>query len=223
MFLKRMEERAHNLDSMISNQALKNTLQLSGIFDEIFGGENPIAMGVCGCASGAGATSIATMLALMLQDRIDEPVALVEANLRTPSLSNSLKLADGISFNDFANGIPCDPGSTAKLSGTNLYVIPANIAEKPLATMNSARKHIDALRSSYRHTIVDLPPLLSSPDARIFGPDLDGIIMILEAEETRWQVAKESKHILDSAGVNLLGTVLNKKHYYIPSWLYQLL
>ncbi len=47
------------------------------------------------------------------------------------------------------------------------------------------------------------------------------MILVVEAERTRKQVAQETKAHLKLANANLGGVVLNKRQFHVPDWLYQ--
>jgi Mrp family chromosome partitioning ATPase len=46
---------------------------------------------------------------------------------------------------------------------------------------------------------------------------------MLEAERSRRRVALKIKKDLEQSGANILGTIINKRKYHIPNWLYQYL
>lgn len=68
--------------------------------------------------------------------------------------------------------------------------------------------------------ILDTPPVLSSPLAQALAPTVDGVILVVEAERTRTEVALAAKQALAAAGANILGVVLNKRRYHVPKPLY---
>jgi Mrp family chromosome partitioning ATPase len=70
--------------------------------------------------------------------------------------------------------------------------------------------------------IVDLPTVAKGVPAGL-GSLLDGLLLIVEAERIRWQVAQRTASLLTAAGVNLLGVVMNKRPNHIPRWLYETL
>ena len=47
-----------------------------------------------------------------------------------------------------------------------------------------------------------------------------GLVLVVEAGVTKWEVAKVAKKQLEDNNVNILGAILNKKKYYIPSFFY---
>ena len=52
---------------------------------------------------------------------------------------------------------------------------------------------------------------------------VDGVILVVEAEKTRWQVALNVKEKILQHGGNLLGVVFNKRQFYIPNFIYKYL
>ncbi len=48
-----------------------------------------------------------------------------------------------------------------------------------------------------------------------------GAVITVNCESTRWEVAQRLKENLESAGVNVLGVVMNERKFYIPNWLYK--
>jgi Mrp family chromosome partitioning ATPase len=51
---------------------------------------------------------------------------------------------------------------------------------------------------------------------------VDGVVLVVQAEKTRWQVAEQAKRILEESGARLLGAVINRRRYHIPQALYGL-
>lgn len=209
---------------LAGSQNLRNQLQQSNIFDELAVADGPRTIGICGCQHGEGATSVALGLALMFFERTAEPVALVEANLRTPHLYSTLNLVgDACRFEAFANDNCVIPDDLPVIPDTKVGLISGHESQAPLPLLHTAKSRLKALQAHYRYALVDFPPVLSHPDLGIAGPGTDGVYLVIEAENTRWQVAKEAKKRLESANVRLLGVILNKKPHYIPRWVYRLL
>ena len=49
----------------------------------------------------------------------------------------------------------------------------------------------------------------------------DGVVLVVESEKTRWEVAESARKWIKSGNGNVLGVVLNKRKYHIPNWLYR--
>jgi len=71
--------------------------------------------------------------------------------------------------------------------------------------------------------IVDSPPASMFPDGPAIVSRLDGVILVVEAEKTRWHVALSVKEKILKSGGNILGIVFNKRRLYIPEFIYRYL
>lgn len=176
-------------------------------------------MGVCACHSRAGATTVAQNLAVMMHERCGDPVVLVEANLRTPSLAARSGVAASRGFAEFARGEDCASTIVPDAVQRGVSLMVADGERMPLPLLRGAAVHMPALRGYFRHILVDLPPVLEFPDATLLGATLDGVVLVIEAEVTPWEAARKAKKRLLGGGVKLLGVVLNKKPQLIPAWL----
>jgi protein-tyrosine kinase len=87
-------------------------------------------------------------------------------------------------------------------------------------TIDETRDLLRLVSSKFDFVVVDLPPL-DSASVLDWAPLLDGIVLVVESERVRWQVAARGIDLLEQAGSQVLGTVINKQREYIPHWLYQ--
>ena len=109
---------------------------------------------------------------------------------------------------------------------SSLYVMPlfqrTMIAPR---TLESAKGGAfwEPLKERFDLIIVDSPPVMLFPDGPAIVSKVDGVILVIEAEKTRWQVALNVKEKIIKSGGTILGTVFNKRKYYIPEYLYKYL
>ncbi len=76
------------------------------------------------------------------------------------------------------------------------------------------------LRDTHDYVLIDCPPLSASRAATIFGPQSDGLLLVVGAgEATRIQL-RGSLAMLSLASVRVLGLALNKRSYPIPDAIY---
>jgi Mrp family chromosome partitioning ATPase len=52
---------------------------------------------------------------------------------------------------------------------------------------------------------------------------MDGVVLVVEAEKTRWEVAEQAKRTLEDSGARVLGAVLSRRQFHIPAAFYGLL
>ena len=73
----------------------------------------------------------------------------------------------------------------------------------------------------YRYSLIDCPALSASSDALSLAPHLDGIVVVVAANDThKSQIANVERQIHMVNG-KILGFLLNKRNYMVPDWLYK--
>ena len=64
-------------------------------------------------------------------------------------------------------------------------------------------------RDQYDLIIIDTPAIMPVSDALILASKVDGVLLVVQANKTRRELAKRAKAMLDKANANVLGVVLN--------------
>jgi Mrp family chromosome partitioning ATPase len=77
------------------------------------------------------------------------------------------------------------------------------------------------LRQRYDLVLIDSAAASSSPDGIEISRRVDGVVLVVEAEKTRWQVVENLKQKIEDSGGTILGVVFNKRRYYIPDAIYR--
>ena len=80
---------------------------------------------------------------------------------------------------------------------------------------------LEELKTIYDFVIVDSPDFLSSSTAALMINSFDGIIVVVRCNQTRKQIVQQVMDKIDLLGGNIIGTILNHRSYYIPTWLYR--
>lgn len=184
-------------------------------------GEQSLVLGVTGCGAGAGATTVATNLALAVGRQQPRRVLLIDA---TGSLRRNRKRGSG------------EPGLWDILSGdvSPRECEPAAIAENVFALGPGAQagnvgrvnlqlvaEMLDEFRSQYHAVIVDLPPADYLGSALPLAKQLPGVLLVVRSEKTSRPEAQRALEHLAEDGVPVHGTVLNQHRSHVPSWLRQ--
>lgn len=136
---------------------------------------------------------------------------LVEADLRKPDLSKAFSIGneDGLSL--FLAGHVTAGPKIHETEVPNLFVAAGGpIPPNPAALLHSDRltQFLAAVAADYQVVLVDTPPL-SMADARILGTKADGVVLVVRAGRTARNIVQRACSTLDTAGVNVLGMVLN--------------
>jgi len=80
---------------------------------------------------------------------------------------------------------------------------------------------LENLKARFEFVLVDVPPILQSAEGLPICRLCDGMVLVVQANRTRWQVVAEARRRLQRAEVNIMGCVLNRRKFFIPDWLYR--
>ncbi|KKK63068.1 hypothetical protein LCGC14_2998030, partial [marine sediment metagenome] len=181
---------------------------------------------VVSCCHGEGASTVAASLATTLSQRGDGHVLLVDADICHPSVHQTFKTKLSPGLTDvLANG-QSNGDAIQSLPGQNLHVLSAGTANGNLSeTFNTDRftKLLTSTKNHYRYVVIDVPALSDTSSSIRLASLCDGVVLVIEAEQLRWEVAQKARAQLVKSNANILGVVLNKRQYHVPRWLYKTL
>ena len=80
---------------------------------------------------------------------------------------------------------------------------------------------VDALRVSFDNILIDCGALKDSTDAAMLASRVDGVVIVVDAGQSRRQEILNSQRMIEKSGGKFLGFVLNKRRYPVPEWLYK--
>ena len=171
-----------------------------------------------------------------------ERVLLVDANLRNPSIHNvfNLERENGLTELIFERKTLGEVVKQTRFQ--NLCVItsgslprgPLTVDDKPsldrgpstmdyglfnpsiLFESKSLNAHIEKMKQQAEWVLFDSPPINLFNDSIAIAPRMDGVVMVVEAEKTRWEVAQSAKQRIEDGNGKILGVILNKRKFYVP-------
>lgn len=82
-------------------------------------------------------------------------------------------------------------------------------------------KAMDALKDQFDLILVDGPSIMTSLATLTNTSLFDGVFIVVEAEKTRQQVVSTAINHLKAADPVILGTIMNKRRYHIPGFIYK--
>jgi len=80
-----------------------------------------------------------------------------------------------------------------------------------------------AVRQRFDIILIDAPSISELPLVSSVGRFIDGVVLVVEAERTRWPVVQHAKEDFERRDATVLGVFLNRRRRYIPSAVYKLL
>jgi len=201
--------------------------QINGLAQQVFLSEGANAPRVVVFATtepGSGCTWVCGHLAEVLASRVAGAVCVIDANLGTPGLHQLFDVENTVGISDAL--IHPDPirGFVRQLSLANLWLISAGScreAAQPLLTSDRMRLRIAELRSEFDFVLIDTPATSGSNDALGLGALSDGVVMVLKANASRRQTARQAVQEMQGANAKVLGAVLNQRTFPIPEAIYK--
>jgi len=170
-----------------------------------------------------GCTTTAVNLARALAEDDEVRVLLVDSNLRNPSLHQVFGLDNKYGFSNVVCFEIDTDQAIKETDKDNLFVITSGRTSRPPGSTfrcQGLRPVFDQLKDRFDFVILDTPAVTLYSDSITLCSDVDGVVFIVEAEKTRWEIAQEAKERLTAAGARILGGVLNKRKYHIPEYIY---
>jgi Mrp family chromosome partitioning ATPase len=177
-----------------------------------------------GADRGSGCTWVCAHTGRVLATLVSGSVCIVDANLRAPRLHQhfDLKGSPGLS-EALSQTAPIRDFVQVALDG-RFSVLSAGTAisdHDSTLDLNRMRSRITELRGEFDYVLVDAPSLDLYSDGIVIAGVSDGVIMVLGANSSKREPARNAVEELKAAGVQLLGAVLNKRLFPIPEFIYR--
>jgi capsular exopolysaccharide synthesis family protein len=187
-----------------SFRALRTNLQFLDM-----GGRSSFVVTSSIASEGKSTTTI--NLAIALADA-GKRVALIDADLRKPTVADYLGIEGGVGLTDVLIGRASVDDVMLAWGGRSLFVLPAGkIPPNPSELLGSHKmgSFLSALEEDFDVVLCDAPPLLPVTDAAILARLTSGAIMVVSAgRATKHQLAG-STEALNAVGAKLAGFVMS--------------
>jgi len=167
-----------------------------------------------GSREGEGTSTVARAFARVSAARFGQRVLLLEMEpeggaVRRPGVESDRTLEDATP-------------STAEGGTLHVAPLPREFLAPPHTGDSQGPPAIWArVGTAYDLILIDAQPATASPQGLAVPRLVDGVVLVLAAEDTRWPVAERVKQSIERSGGRVLGVVLNKRQYHIPQWVYQ--
>ena len=170
---------------------------------------------------GEGKTTITSNLGVALS-KAKLKVALIDGDMRRPSLSKAFAIRSSVGLRAFLRGRlnaadVLKAGLLQETAFANLFVLPAGEGdEDTVELLNSQRlpELLSELTKQFDIVLIDTPPALHMVDTRIMARECDGLILVVRAGSTTLDEAANARDLFDRDGVHLIGTILNDFNPY---------
>jgi capsular exopolysaccharide synthesis family protein len=163
-----------------------------------------------GPGPGEGKSTTCANLAVVMA-QAGKSVLLVDCDLRKPTLHSMFGLRNVFGLVDILSG-ERNLRDVYQEPMTGLKMVTAGPALPIPAEILSLGRFADFLqevRQEFDYILLDAPPVESSSDPAILAAQVDGILLVFDAQGTRRGALRRSIRSLEAVGANLLGMVMN--------------
>jgi polysaccharide biosynthesis transport protein len=161
---------------------------------------------------GEGKTTLAAQLAARCGNA-GMSTLLIDADLRRTGLCALLDIPEGPGLSDaLLNDEPPPTELVVPVQGGTFHLLGAGTPIPDTSRIFQNRKLgllIAQFRQLYDLVIIDSPPVLPVPDALVLGRWVDGAVLAVRYDISRFPQVERARKQLDGAGIAVLGTVIN--------------
>lgn len=153
-----------------------------------------------------------------------ECILLVDANLHNPSIHRFFGIDVERGLGEIIESNADWTEMTKPVRDSNLKLITAGVSDRnPIDLLGSDRfkELVDEWKKQFRYVIFDSPAVLNYVESLSLAAVVDGVVLVVRAGQTRWDIAQNAKQKLTTAHANLLGVTLNRRKMDIPDGLYK--
>jgi len=173
---------------------------------------------------GTGCSWVAAHTAEVLASRIAGSVCLVDANLRDPEIHSQFGMENGAGLSEALQQLDPVRSLVRTSSLPNLFVMTAgNSAQtaQSLLASDRMRTRINEMRSEFDFVLIDSCAMSVAGEAVALGGISDGVVLVLKANASRKETAKQAVQELQQGKAKVLGAVLNQRQFPIPNAIYK--
>jgi hypothetical protein len=80
--------------------------------------------------------------------------------------------------------------------------------------------NLQTLRYVFDYVLLDCPAITVSDEISFLIPDTDGVMVVVEADQTKREHILNAQKVIERADGDLYGFILNKRQYNVPGWIY---
>ena len=162
-----------------------------------------------------------------------EGTLLIDAQLTNPSLHKKFGVSSEVGLIDLladeldwsSDGKISLNSVVRNISTSNLKLLPVGQKSwKPTSQIDTDvfKSILAKAKRQFELVFLDIPSLLHCAEGITISKLCDGVVLVIQAGQTRWHVLEEAKHLLEEGKVNILGGVLNRRKHHSGEHLSQL-
>lgn len=175
---------------------------------------------------GEGKTTIVAYLARVLTLSGTEKVLLVDCSVLNPRLHELFSQTNDTGIVEYLEGKVDFTAIVKSIEPGVLELVTAGAPKReditqPLFNSERMDQFFKQVAEKYDYVLVDTSAILEAPETSIIGSLMDGVVLVIHAGKTKREVVKRAMIMVEKLDGEFIGSVLNRKKYYIPEFIYR--
>ena len=178
-------------------------------------GSRPRVLVLTSASPKEGKSTVTSNLAIALAE-IKQRVLLIDADLRKPRQHEIFQIPNERGLSSLLMERPLPPerleGIIQETKIPGLFVLPSGPSTQAAANLLYSANLPELLakfRKEFDMVIIDTPPMLQMPDARVMGRIADGVLLVFRAGQTTRDAAIAAGQRFSEDETRVVGTILN--------------
>ncbi len=192
----------------------------STLISILFAGENgppPKILVLTSAGPSEGKSTVTSNLGIAIAE-VGQRVLLIDADMRRPrqheifAMDNERGLSSILREKTALNGDSSLGGLIRESEVPGLFLLtsgPGTSAATNLLYGSHMPEVLKYVKTQFDIVLIDTPPMLQIPDARVIGRMADRVIMVIRAGATTRDAALAARQRFNEDGTRILGTILN--------------
>jgi Mrp family chromosome partitioning ATPase len=179
-----------------------------------------------GSRSGEGVSTIVRQFAFMAAFRMGKPVLILDADQNNGDQAGFFGIFGSPGWDKALLDHETIERSIKRVNDSSLYVSalsPRSKATPQILDVSRLKAFFALLKERFALVLIDSSSSANGADSTALSRCADGVVLVVEADKTRWPVAENMQTRIRKSGGNILGVVFNKRRYYIPEFIYKML
>ena len=173
---------------------------------------------------GEGKTTIISAFARVLAIGGSKRICVVDCSIRNPGLHRLFGVDNDKGVIDYLDGEAELETIVHDIDGIDFISagVSANIdISMPLFNSERMAQLMRQLSDTYDYVLIDTAAILEAPETSNITSYSDGVVLVVHTGNTRREVIKRAMLMVEKLDGRFIGTILNRKKYYIPEFIYR--
>lgn len=176
-----------------------------------------------GAKRGEGVSTIVRQFAKIAAERFGKSVLVLDSAYQDPARKINFNITCEYGWLDLLEKGELDDKALFRLGDSKLFFAPISFQAclvTPLKGLSATSALWTKLKERFDLILIDSSSDANNNESIAVSRNVDGVVLVIEADKTRRRVAKKLiKRISDNGGT-VIGAVLNKRRYHIPGFIY---